>query len=76
MPYLRFAFCAVIDGIRYKTGIGITKQEARHKAAELALQELLPTLEKCTQNSAQGSGRFSGSFSISNGKGVYCMMLM
>lgn len=44
VPYLRFAFCAVIDGIQYKTGIGTTKKEARHSAAELALREFLPSL--------------------------------
>ncbi|AWP11685.1 putative adenosine deaminase domain-containing protein 1 [Scophthalmus maximus] len=42
---LYFAFCAVIDGVEYKTGMGITKKDARQKAAELALQDLLPTLE-------------------------------
>ncbi|XP_067456068.1 adenosine deaminase domain-containing protein 1 isoform X2 [Thunnus thynnus] len=42
---LYFAFCVVIDGVEYKTGMGITKKEARLKAAELALQDLLPTLE-------------------------------
>ncbi|KAM7389054.1 hypothetical protein PAMP_023051 [Pampus punctatissimus] len=42
---LYFAFCVVIDGVEYNTGMGITKKEARLKAAELALQELLPTLE-------------------------------
>lgn len=46
---LCFAFCAVIDGVEYKTGMGKTKKEARLKAAEVALQELLPTLEN--QNS-------------------------
>ncbi|XP_030622480.1 adenosine deaminase domain-containing protein 1 [Chanos chanos] len=40
-----FAFCAVIDGVQYKTGMGITKKEARAKAAQLALEELLPGLE-------------------------------
>ncbi|KAA0709763.1 Adenosine deaminase domain-containing protein 1 [Triplophysa tibetana] len=35
-----FAFCVVIDGVQYKTGMGITKKEARAKAAELALEEL------------------------------------
>ncbi|CAI5653068.1 unnamed protein product [Oreochromis niloticus] len=42
---LYFAFCAVIDGVQYKTGIGVTKKEARLNAAELAFQDLLPTLE-------------------------------
>lgn len=45
VPYLCFAFCAVIDGIEYKTGMGTTKKEARHRAAELALQDVVPTLE-------------------------------
>ncbi|RXN28368.1 adenosine deaminase domain-containing 1 isoform X1 [Labeo rohita] len=40
-----FAFCAVIDGVQYKTGMGITKKEARAKAAELALEELIASLE-------------------------------
>ncbi|KAA8588606.1 hypothetical protein FQN60_009951 [Etheostoma spectabile] len=40
-----FAFCVVIDGVEYKTGMGITKKEARLKAAQLALPDLLPTLE-------------------------------
>ncbi|XP_053179666.1 adenosine deaminase domain-containing protein 1 [Scomber japonicus] len=42
---LYFAFCVVIDGVEYKTGMGITKKEARLKASELALQDLLPNLE-------------------------------
>lgn len=54
IPYLRFAFCAVIDGIQYKTGIGTTKKEARHSAAELALQEFLPTLEVGSNHGGQG----------------------
>lgn len=54
VPYLRFAFCAVIDGIQYKTGIGTTKKQARHSAAELALQEFLPTLEGCSHPGSQG----------------------
>ncbi|KAI5626846.1 adenosine deaminase domain-containing protein 1 [Silurus asotus] len=40
-----FAFCAVIDGVKYKTGMGITKKEARAKAAQLAVEELLSNLE-------------------------------
>uniref|UniRef100_A0A8P4GI21 Adenosine deaminase domain containing 1 (testis-specific) n=1 Tax=Dicentrarchus labrax TaxID=13489 RepID=A0A8P4GI21_DICLA len=42
---LYFAFCVVIDGVEYKTGMGITKKEARLKAAVLAVQDLLPTWE-------------------------------
>ncbi|XP_039976689.1 adenosine deaminase domain-containing protein 1 isoform X2 [Xiphias gladius] len=45
IPGLYFAFCVVIDGVEYKTGMGITKKGARLKAAELALQDLLPNLE-------------------------------
>lgn len=43
-----FAFCVVIDGVEYKTGIGKTKKEARLQAAILTLQELLPTWENLT----------------------------
>ncbi|XP_077388162.1 adenosine deaminase domain-containing protein 1 isoform X2 [Festucalex cinctus] len=43
---LFFAFCVVVDGVQYRTGMGTTKKEARLKAAELALEDLLPTLEK------------------------------
>nr|XP_020476314.1 adenosine deaminase domain-containing protein 1 isoform X1 [Monopterus albus] len=40
-----FAFCVVINGVQYKTGMGINKKQARLEAAELALQDLLPTLD-------------------------------
>nr|XP_056711630.1 adenosine deaminase domain-containing protein 1 [Euleptes europaea] len=36
-----FAFCAVVDGIPYKTGLGQSKKESRSNAAKLALDELL-----------------------------------
>ncbi|XP_073459627.1 adenosine deaminase domain-containing protein 1 [Aquarana catesbeiana] len=36
-----FAFCAVIDGIQYKTGMGQNKKEARANASRLALDQLL-----------------------------------
>ncbi|XP_066465502.1 adenosine deaminase domain-containing protein 1-like [Eleutherodactylus coqui] len=36
-----FAFCAVVDGIQYKTGMGQNKKEAKVNAAKLALDELL-----------------------------------
>ncbi|XP_070769708.1 adenosine deaminase domain-containing protein 1 [Enoplosus armatus] len=45
IPGFYFAFCVVIDGVQHKIGMGITKKEARLKAAELAVQDLLPTLE-------------------------------
>ncbi|XP_049606001.1 adenosine deaminase domain-containing protein 1 isoform X1 [Syngnathus scovelli] len=41
-----FAFCVLVDGVQYKTGMGTTKKVARLKAAELALEDLLPTLEE------------------------------
>lgn len=36
-----FAFCAVVDGVQYKTGLGRNKKESRSNAAKLALDELL-----------------------------------
>ncbi|KAJ4945808.1 hypothetical protein JOQ06_023486 [Pogonophryne albipinna] len=50
LPGLYFAFCVVIDGFEYKTGVGITKKEARLKAAQLALPDLLPTLDCLKSN--------------------------
>ncbi|XP_051915746.1 adenosine deaminase domain-containing protein 1 [Hippocampus zosterae] len=41
-----FAFCVLVDGVKYETGMGTTKKVARLRAAELALQDLLPRLEK------------------------------
>ncbi|NXO37793.1 ADAD1 protein, partial [Locustella ochotensis] len=38
-PY--FAFCAVINGVCYKTGLGKNKKESKLNAAKLALAELL-----------------------------------
>ncbi|KAK7922610.1 hypothetical protein WMY93_009512 [Mugilogobius chulae] len=43
-----FAFCVIIDGIEYKTGVGDTKKDARSNAAKLALEDLLPTLGNYT----------------------------
>uniref|UniRef100_A0A3Q3VTK3 Uncharacterized protein n=1 Tax=Mola mola TaxID=94237 RepID=A0A3Q3VTK3_MOLML len=40
-----FAFCVVIDGVEYHTGMGTTKKEARQRAAAHALEDLLPILE-------------------------------
>lgn len=45
LPGSHFAFCVVINGIAYKTGIGLNKKEARLNAAKLALDDFLPTLE-------------------------------
>lgn len=44
-PGFYFAFCVVVDGVQYRTGMGKTKKEARLNAAVLALEDLLPTLE-------------------------------
>ncbi|NWH42799.1 ADAD1 protein, partial [Fregata magnificens] len=38
-PY--FAFCAMVDGVCYKTGLGRNKKESKLNAAKLALDELL-----------------------------------
>ncbi|XP_032853670.1 adenosine deaminase domain-containing protein 1 [Tyto alba] len=38
-PY--FAFCAVVDDVCYKTGLGKNKKESKLNAAKLALNELL-----------------------------------
>uniref|UniRef100_A0A8C9XSU2 Adenosine deaminase domain containing 1 (testis-specific) n=1 Tax=Sander lucioperca TaxID=283035 RepID=A0A8C9XSU2_SANLU len=54
-----FAFCVMIDGVKYKTGMGITKKEARLKAAQLALPELLPTLESLNYVLPEASERKS-----------------
>lgn len=56
---LYFAFCVVIDGTEYKTGIGKNKKAARLQAAKYALQDLLPTLEnlECVVPKAPGSSR-------------------
>ncbi|KAJ8015508.1 hypothetical protein DPEC_G00026860 [Dallia pectoralis] len=40
-----FAFCVVIDEVQYKTGMGANKKAAKAKAAQLALEDLLPTLD-------------------------------
>uniref|UniRef100_H3D6A0 Adenosine deaminase domain containing 1 (testis-specific) n=2 Tax=Tetraodon nigroviridis TaxID=99883 RepID=H3D6A0_TETNG len=42
---LYFAFCALIDGVEHKTGIGKNKKEARLAAAQYALEDFLPTVE-------------------------------
>ncbi|NWU52482.1 ADAD1 protein, partial [Dromas ardeola] len=51
-PY--FAFCAVVDGVSYKTGLGRNKKESKLNAAKLALDELLNlayTEEKASESS-------------------------
>uniref|UniRef100_A0A3P8RP68 Adenosine deaminase domain containing 1 (testis-specific) n=1 Tax=Amphiprion percula TaxID=161767 RepID=A0A3P8RP68_AMPPE len=59
VPVFYFAFCVVIDGVKYKTGMGIRKKEARLRAAELALTELLPTLENLKSAIPEASERKS-----------------
>ncbi|XP_078087991.1 adenosine deaminase domain-containing protein 1 [Mustelus asterias] len=45
-----FAFCAVVDDVEYKTGMGQNKKEAKANASQLALDELLDTeLSKTSQ---------------------------
>ncbi|XP_006125663.2 adenosine deaminase domain-containing protein 1 [Pelodiscus sinensis] len=49
-----FAFCAVVDGVQYKTGLGQNKKESKSNAAKLALDELLQledTAPKVFENS-------------------------
>ncbi|XP_069098533.1 adenosine deaminase domain-containing protein 1 isoform X1 [Pleurodeles waltl] len=50
-----FAFCAVIDGTQYKTGLGQNKKDAKANAAKLALDELLQ-YEDPEQSSLAASG--------------------
>ncbi|XP_027746952.1 adenosine deaminase domain-containing protein 1 isoform X2 [Empidonax traillii] len=52
-PY--FAFCAVVNGVCYKTGLGKNKKEAKLNAAKLALVELF-SLENTEENSSKDSG--------------------
>lgn len=57
-PY--FAFCAVVDGIQYKTGLGQNKKESRSNAAKLALDELLQLDEPEPEPRVlEASGKFS-----------------
>ncbi|NWR30412.1 ADAD1 protein, partial [Tachuris rubrigastra] len=51
-PY--FAFCAVLNGVCYKTGLGKNKKESKLNAAKLALAELL-SLENTEANSSEDS---------------------
>ncbi|NWU83289.1 ADAD1 protein, partial [Onychorhynchus coronatus] len=51
-PY--FAFCAVVNGVCYKTGLGKNKKESKLNAAKLALAELL-SLENAETNSSEDS---------------------
>ncbi|NXN29443.1 ADAD1 protein, partial [Nycticryphes semicollaris] len=52
-PY--FAFCAVVDGVSYKTGLGKNKKESKLNAAKLALDELL-NLEHMEAKASEKSG--------------------
>ncbi|NXD12802.1 ADAD1 protein, partial [Nothocercus nigrocapillus] len=53
-----FAFCAVVDGICYKTGLGQNKKESKSNAARLALVELLDLECAEAMNSAK-PGKYS-----------------
>uniref|UniRef100_A0A3Q3A3R8 Adenosine deaminase domain containing 1 (testis-specific) n=1 Tax=Kryptolebias marmoratus TaxID=37003 RepID=A0A3Q3A3R8_KRYMA len=57
LPGSHFAFCVVIDGIEYKTGVGLTKKEARLNAAKFALEEYLVILESQKFVLPEASGR-------------------
>ncbi|XP_042326553.1 adenosine deaminase domain-containing protein 1 [Sceloporus undulatus] len=50
-----FAFCAVVDGIQYKTGLGQNKKESKSNAAKLALDELLQ-LEEAEPKALENPG--------------------
>ncbi|KAJ7406763.1 hypothetical protein WISP_131579 [Willisornis vidua] len=52
-PY--FAFCAVVNGVCYKTGLGRNKKQSKIDAAKLALAELL-NLENPEADSSEDSG--------------------
>ncbi|NXS18150.1 ADAD1 protein, partial [Mystacornis crossleyi] len=54
-PY--FAFCAVINGVCYRTGLGKNKKESKLNAAKLALAELL-NLENTGAKSSEDSGKY------------------
>ncbi|NXE64065.1 ADAD1 protein, partial [Calcarius ornatus] len=54
-PY--FAFCAVINGVCYKTGLGKNKKESKLNAAKLALAELF-NLENAGAKSFEDSGKY------------------
>ncbi|NWI10696.1 ADAD1 protein, partial [Crypturellus soui] len=53
-----FAFCAVVDGVCYKTGLGQNKKESKSNAAKLALVELLD-LECAEATNSGKSGKYS-----------------
>ncbi|NWU91720.1 ADAD1 protein, partial [Upupa epops] len=58
-PY--YAFCAVVDGVCYKTGLGKNKKESKVNAAKLALDELLSielTGAEASQESVQNVIKF------------------
>ncbi|XP_009886196.1 PREDICTED: adenosine deaminase domain-containing protein 1 [Charadrius vociferus] len=54
-PY--FAFCAVVDGVSYKTGLGKNKKESKLDAAKLALDELLNLEHTEAKASEKSEGR-------------------
>ncbi|NXX71870.1 ADAD1 protein, partial [Spizella passerina] len=62
-PY--FAFCAVINGVCYKTGLGKNKKESKLNAAKLALAEIL-NLENTGAKSFEDSGKYCVSIPLQN----------
>ncbi|NXG77991.1 ADAD1 protein, partial [Baryphthengus martii] len=55
-PY--FAFCAVMNGVCYKTGLGKNKKESKINAAKLALDELLNLDHTGAEASENSVGNF------------------
>uniref|UniRef100_A0A8D0GW44 Adenosine deaminase domain-containing protein 1 n=1 Tax=Sphenodon punctatus TaxID=8508 RepID=A0A8D0GW44_SPHPU len=50
-----FAFCAMVDGVQYDTGLGQNKKESKSNAAKLALDKLL-LLEDAEPKLSENSG--------------------
>uniref|UniRef100_A0A8D0GXG4 Adenosine deaminase domain-containing protein 1 n=1 Tax=Sphenodon punctatus TaxID=8508 RepID=A0A8D0GXG4_SPHPU len=51
-----FAFCAMVDGVQYDTGLGQNKKESKSNAAKLALDKLL-LLEDAEPKLSENSGK-------------------
>uniref|UniRef100_A0A3B5M714 Uncharacterized protein n=1 Tax=Xiphophorus couchianus TaxID=32473 RepID=A0A3B5M714_9TELE len=56
LPGFYFAFAVEIDGVQHKTGMGVTKKEARLNAAKAALEDFLPSLGCLKSDLPQTSG--------------------
>ncbi|NXY80941.1 ADAD1 protein, partial [Alcedo cyanopectus] len=60
-PY--FSFCAVLNGVCYKAGLGENRKIAKMKAAQLALDEILQS-ETIGVKASQKSGKYSSNSSL------------